>query len=238
MCHIGRFTLVSGVFISSIHYWKRRSTSFSKEHSWYGNALISIDCSSLFTSCSITLLVPFFKKYKQERSDRANQDGKEGKLITYFESIQVVYRNLSPTLYQRVCRFRCSFKLSSFALFFCHAYAISVLCGKLNFLPIWIYRSWLRHLENTRKFSNMRYASACKKRLAKLSRCAHQRIFKTKQLICNWFLMVFHRWYLQLHRFDLFFAKIQTVADESVDCCAFKTIHRIMYAWTILLIAN
>lgn len=32
------------------------------------------------------------------------EKGKKRKLITHFESIQVAYRNLSSTLYQRVCR--------------------------------------------------------------------------------------------------------------------------------------
>lgn len=122
----------------------------SKEHSWR-NALISIEIALRFLPPAPLHFRSLFSRtntrMKEEKLSEARVE-KEGKLITYFESIQVVYRNLSSTLYQRVCRFRCcsflqtrsTLMLPSFALFFCYVLCanavISVLCAKFNFLRI------------------------------------------------------------------------------------------------------
>lgn len=110
----------------------------SKEHSWR-NALISIEIALRFLPPAPLHFRSLFSRtntrMKEERPSEA-RDEKEGKLITYFESIQVVYRNLSSTLYQRVCRFRCcsflqtrsTLMLPSFALFFCYVlYVLTLL---------------------------------------------------------------------------------------------------------------
>lgn len=100
MCHIGRFTLVSEVFISFIH-----TIHSMKEEIWFvWRALLwkHFDFNRLLFAFYLLLHYTFWSLFFAMLCERKVKR----ELITYFESIQVAYRNLSSTLYQRVCRFR------------------------------------------------------------------------------------------------------------------------------------